>query len=336
MITRLSTGRPVPRAENGRAVHAERVALEDDADRYRPLPPDPDALPRVLGRGDALGHGFSRQAVGRRLRSGTWRTLLPRTYLTVDSMTTSDRLTAALVFAGPGAALSGYAALWASGVRGVSVPTRVLVLVPPDNRVRSHSWVCVQRSYRPIVTQNWTGPRRVEVARAAADAARSLPSIDDVRALISRVVRDQHCTVGELAAELADGPRRDSALLRQAVAEVTDGAASAPEARAARILRRAGITGFVQNARLVLSNGSVRVVDFYWPQLRACLEIDSVEWHADALDWRRTWDRHLELTTDGHSVVHRPPSALRNAEQFAADVKAWLTARAVELGRRTA
>lgn len=148
--------------------------------------------------------------------------------------------------------------------------------------------------------------------------------LDDVRALVARMVQDGHCTVTDLGAELETGPRQGSAFLRAAVAEVGWGAASAPEARAARILRAAGVTGFVQNARVDLPNGLWRLVDFYWPALRACLEIDSVEFHSARDDWARTWDRHLELTTAGHSVIHRPPSALAHPERFVADIRAWL------------
>jgi hypothetical protein len=102
------------------------------------------------------------------------------------------------------------------------------------------------------------------------------------------------------------------------------GAASAPEAQAAGILRRAGITGFVQNARVRLPSGTIRVIDFYWPALRACLEIESIEWHSEPSDWSRTWDRHLDLTKFGYSVIHRPPSALKDPRTFVRDVTQWL------------
>lgn len=262
------------------------MTIEEVADRLCPIPPDADALPRVIARSAALERGISRQAISRRLRSGTWRAVLPRTYRRVESLGAADRLAAALTFAGDGSALSGQAALWASQVRQVVSPSQVLVLVAPDNRVHSREWVRVQRSYRPIVAQNWSGPRRVEAARAAADVARCARHLDDVRTVLARVVR----------------------------------------------LRRGGVTGFGQNVRLVLRGGVVGVVDFYWPRLRAALEIDSVEWHADSVDWRRTWERHLEVTASGISVVHQPPSALRDSARFVADIRAWLASRAAELG----
>ncbi len=240
---------------------------------------------------------------------------------------------AAVSYAGDGAALSGAAALVAAGVRRVVMPSHVLVVVPPDNCARSTSWVQVRRTVRPFVAEPWWRPRRVEIARATSDLAVTMRRLDDVRTLVARVVQDGHCTIPELGAELDAGPRRGSKHLRQALLEVGWGAASAPEAQAAVILREAGITGFQPNAELSLPDGSVRSVDFYWPKLRACLEIDSVEWHYEVDDWTGTWDRHLDLSKIGYSVIHRPPSALKDKERFVCDIRTWLAGREADLRR---
>jgi len=254
-------------------------------------------------------------------------------FLTAESLTEPDRWTAALAFAGEGAALSGSAALRASDVRRVVERPQILVLVPIANASTSHGWVRVRRTERAIPVLNWLGPRRVEIARAAADLALILRRTDDVRSLVARVVQDGHCTVAELGQELETGPRRGSANLRAALEEVGWGAESAPEARAARILRAAGIVDFEMNATLVLGAGVQRRVDFYWRDLRAVLEIDSVEFHFTREDWNSTLDRHMQLTTAGYSVIHRPPSALRDERRFVVDVRAWLAARRLELTR---
>ena len=257
--------------------------------------------------------------------------MLPRTYLTTGTFTSLDRLDAALIFAGPEAALSGAAALYASGVRQISMPDRVLVLVPPGGDGRSRNWLQVRATTRPFTVQLAPGPRRVEVARATADLALARRNLDDVRALVARVVQDGHCTLDELAAELESGPRRGSAHLRTALEEIGWGSASAPEARAARILRRSGIGGFEQNARIDLPDGGRRYLDFYWPALRAALEIDSVEYHFAREQYVATLDRHLQVTALGISVIHRPPSALRDEAGFVRDIRAWLAGREADL-----
>ena len=295
--------------------------------------PDPDALPRVIGRDEALRRGFTSRAVDHRIASGHWRRVLPRTYLTADTFTLLDRLNAALIFAGPESALSGAAALYASDVRQISMPDRILTLVPPGGDGRSRSWVQVRATARPFVAQLAPGPRRVTIARATADLALTRRRLDDVRALVARVIQDGHCTMDELTAEYESGPRRGSAHLRTALEEIGRGAASAPEARAARILRSAGIGGFEQNARIDLPGGGHRYLDFYWPVLRAALEIDSVEYHFAREQYVATLDRHLQLTALGISVIHRPPSALRDEAGFAHDIRAWLAGREADLRR---
>ena len=295
---------------------------------------DPDALPRVLSRDQAVDRGYSRHAIDRRVASGRWRRVLPHTYLTSDIFTWPDRLEAALAFAGPGTLLSGAAALSASGVRAARRPSTILVLAPPSSRVRSGGFVAVRATSRVPDRDPWPGPARAAVPRSAADHALTLRRIDDVRAVVAEVVREHKASLEELAAELRAGPRRGSALLRQALAEIAAGAASAPEAKAARLLRRAQLPEFEQNARIGLPDGSWYVADLYWRELRAILEIDSREYHFSPAGWRATMDRHLVLTTLGYSVVHRPPSALADPAMFIRDISAWLTGRAA--ARRTA
>lgn len=301
-----------------------------DSAQLDPYESDSGDVPRILTWSQARAYGYSRSAIEHRVRTGRWQRLLPRTYLAGDTITPRDRLHAALAYAGPGSALSGTAALHESGVRRVQLPSRVLVVVPASSQPASTARVEISRSSRPLKLEPW-GLRRVSPARAATDLALRSSSIDDVRTIVARVVQGGYCTLAAIGDELEAGPRRGSALLRQTLTEVGWGAASAPEARAASILRRAGVGDFIQNARIRLPSGQVRVIDFYWPRLRACLEIDSVEWHREPTAWSQTWDRHLELTTLGFSVIHRPPSAVKESEQFTRDIQRWLAARAQEI-----
>ena len=302
-------------------------------DRICPLPPLPDALPRVVSREQARALGYSRRAIEHRLATDRWRIVLPRVYLTVDTLTEVDRWVAALLFAGPGAALSGAAALRASEVGGIPPPDRILVLVPPPNRTGSAGWVQVRRTFRPIQLVQWHGPARVQVARAAADLALGLSSLDDVRAIVAKVVQQGHCSVADLGAELSAGPRNNSAFLRLALEEVGWGAESAPEARAARLLRRAGIAGFTANAWIRLLDGTWRRVDFYWPRLRAALEMDGKQWHLGPESWEKSLIRDVELGKVGIHGVHLPPSVLRNESRFVTDIREWLAGREADLRR---
>jgi len=253
---------------------------------------DPTALPRVLGRAAAHRRGYNPNMIAHRLTTGQWRRILPRTYLSVDTLTWPDRLTAALTFAGPGALLSGAAALADEGLRAVGRPSAILVLVPVSTRLRSTAWVRIRPTQRLPERAVLPGPARAPLSRAVADLA----------------------------------------LERRRLDEVTVGAWSAPEARAARVLRRAGVPPFEQNVRIDLPGGRFFVVDFLWRELKAILEIDSVEHHFDAPDRDATMDRHLVLETLGYSVVHRSPAVVqKQPAAFAGGIAAWLAARATGL-----
>lgn len=297
-----------------------------DLDELVPLR-DPTALPRVLSRSAALRSGIPDHVVEYRLRSGRWQRLLPRTYLTAPPATWPDRLFAATAFAGDGAMLSGAAVLHERGLRCVRRPREILVLVPSHSGARSVRWVRTRRTRRLPELDLRPGPPAATVARAVADYTLTCVDLDDVRAVVAEASRRQLCALDDVAAELTAGPRNGSAHLRRALLEVTAGAWSAPEARAAALLRRSGIPPFEQNARIELADRVV-LADFLWQDLRAVLEIDSVEHHLDPTGWRSTMDRHLALETAGYSVVHRPPSAVRlEPERFVRDIAQWLTAR---------
>jgi very-short-patch-repair endonuclease len=295
---------------------------------------DPSALPRILTRAGARALGYTDGMIQDRLERERWHRILPRTFHTADTVTFLDRQRAALAFAGEGAMLSGAAALADLGLRSVCEPPEsLLVLVPITTRLRSTSFARIRATKRLPEPDLRPGPACALVARAAADLALERRWLDDVRALIAEVVREQLCTVDELAAELADGPRNRSAHLRNAIEEVGGGAWSAPEALAARLMRTVRITGFEPNATVRLRDGRDLTVDFLWRRLRAVLEIDSAEHHEDPADDDYTSDRHLLLETAGFSVIHRKPRMIAaRPRAFTDGIAAWLAARAAELG----
>lgn len=293
-----------------------------------------DELPRVLTRSAARARGLSADQIDRRLARGRWSALLPGVYLTADSFTWLDRVRAGLLCGGPDALLTGAAALYVSDIK-IARPPTITVLVPRDVKRRCTEWLQIRRTaFLPApmpAPMPWPGPRRAPVARAVVDHALTCRRLDDVRTVVARAVRTNWCTVADIHDELAHAQCNGSALLRTALTDIgasASASASAPEARAARILRRNGIDGFVQNARVDYPGGFY-VADFLWPELRAVLEIDSVEYHLDPVDWRATMDRHLRLETLGYSVVHRPPSALADPSRFAGDIRQWLASRPV-------
>jgi very-short-patch-repair endonuclease len=294
---------------------------------------DPTRLPRILTRTQARSLGFTDGMIRHRVERERWHRILPRTFHTGDTVTYLDRQWAALAFAGDGAMLSGAAALSELGLRSIQRPESLLVLVPITTRLVSTAFVRIRPTKRLPERDLRPGPACAPVARAAADLALECRRLDDVRALIAEVVRKELCSIDELSADLESGPRNGSAHLRDAIEEIGGGAWSAPEARAARLMRTAGITGFQPNATIRLPEGRKVIVDFLWQGLHAVLEIDSAEHHESPPDDDYTSDRHLLLETAGYSVVHRKPRMIaKRPREFTDGIAAWLAARAAQLG----
>jgi hypothetical protein len=73
------------------------------------------------------------------------------------------------------------------------------------------------------------GPVRLAPApRAVADTAWQLSRLEDVRDVVADALRSGRCTVGDLTAELNEGPIRGSAALRSVPAEIAEEIRSTP------------------------------------------------------------------------------------------------------------
>jgi hypothetical protein len=67
----------------------------------------------VIGRAQALAAGMSSSAIGRRVAAGSWLRLYPQVFLATDhELTAEARLRGAVLWAGPGATVSGVSAAW--------------------------------------------------------------------------------------------------------------------------------------------------------------------------------------------------------------------------------
>ena len=163
-------------------------------------------------------------------------------------------------------------------------------------------------------------------ATAVADHSLEIARLDDVRAIVAEAVQRGLATPYDLEAEYVAGPRNDSKLLRIALEDLTAGARSAPEGRAACSLRKAKLGGFRQNAEVHVG-GRRFVADFLWEDVGAILEIDSREYHFTERDWQQTLRRDQILQGAGYAVLHVTPAQLRDEAQFIAMVRAWLLVR---------
>jgi hypothetical protein len=268
----------------------------------------------VVTRAQALSGGLTRSALNHRLRQGgPWRPLLPGVYLTVTGTPTLvQKEMAAVLYGGPHAVITGAAAL-----RHYRLPAPdseiTDILIPAARKRQSVLYVAVHRTTR--MPKMVFGPPLRDYAfpaRAAADAARWLTDLREVRAVVAGAVQGKGCTIAELADELRAGGIRDSALLRTVLAEVAEGVRSAPEADLRILIRKAELPMPMFNPRLYLLDGTfIAQPDAWWPEAGVAIEVDSKRWHFHAADWEHTMDRHTNLGQYSIVTLHFTPYKLR-------------------------
>jgi hypothetical protein len=268
---------------------------------------------RVIARGQALACGMTPGAVRHQTRAGgPWQRLMPGTYLAATGTpTTEQREIAALVHGGEGSVITGSAALRRHRIPAPDSPF-ITILIPARRRIQNADFVRVWRSTRiPRFVLDDHGVRIVFAARAVADTARDLGSLREVRAVVANAVQSRVCTISELAEELEHVPRRNSALLRQAIAEVREGVRSTIEAEFRDLILHAGLPVPMFNASVFDGRTFIAKPDAWWPEAGVAAEVDSREWHLSPADWERTTSRHTAMTEHGILVLHFTPSAIR-------------------------
>ena len=259
---------------------------------------------------------------------GPWQKLLPGIYVTVTGpVSFRQREVAALLHAGSRSVLTGLTAARRHGITALSGST-VDVLVPSTASPQSTGFVRVWRTWRMPEQVCVDGEIRYALpARAVADAARSLASAREVRALVAQVIQQQRCSIELLAIELEQGPTKGSALLRAALEEVRAGIRSAPEGDLRELIRRGRIPMPVFNARLYQGSTLVAVVDAWWEDAGVAAEVDSREYHYSAEDWQGTMRRHDRLVARGVLLLHFTPRQIRvSPEEVVAQIRAALEA----------
>lgn len=268
----------------------------------------------VVSRQQALACGMTRAALAHRARQdGPWQRLVHGVYLAqTGGPTVAQKEMAALLHAGPGSVLTGAAVLHGLGLT-TGEPGRFDVLVPATRRPGSVAFITVHRTTRMPQRVIREGRRSYALPpRALADAARFLTDLGEVRALIATAVQRGDCPLPALVRELAEGPRHDSARLRQVLAEVADGVRSVAEAEFRHLIQRVGLPAPMFNARLFGADGVfIACPDAWWPEAGVAAEVDSRQWHLSPAGWERTLRRHAEMSSHGILVLHFTPGQIR-------------------------
>jgi hypothetical protein len=264
----------------------------------------------VVARRQALKYGLTSSKLRHRIRAdGPWQRVLPGVYSTRTGVVTPEqRQMAALLYAGPGAVLTG---AWA--VRRYRLECAGLneadILVPAKSRVQSYGWVRIQHTARmPSGISSTMGIVFAPLTRAVADAARRMTRPEDVRALVCTALQKGNISLQALVAELSAGPSAGSGLLRAAIAELAEGVRSEAERDLKVRIDRSDLDKPMYNARLYLPDGTfLCMADLWWPRAGVVGEVDSRQYHMSAKDHEYTVDRHNKMEAVGIHVLHFLP-----------------------------
>ncbi|UWZ38626.1 hypothetical protein Drose_10525 [Dactylosporangium roseum] len=153
--------------------------------------------------------GITRGRLRWELETGRWQTVLPSVYAMFSGVLRErQRLIAALLFGGPGAYLTGAAALGVHGFRNVPRDPSIRVLIPHERRIRSSGFVRVHRTTRPDPFARQDGALRLtSPERSVVEAALRCDDPRQVRAMVAESVQAGFCTVNDLVREVGHAPR---------------------------------------------------------------------------------------------------------------------------------
>jgi hypothetical protein len=283
----------------------------------------------VVGRGQALDCGVSRNAVGYLLRQdGPWRKIVPGVYATTTGdMTPDQRAMAALLHAGPRSVITGAVAVRRHHLRCAGL-NEVDVLVPRGVRVQSTGFVRIIHTSRMPESFYSTGQIRFALpARAVADAARGMARIGDVRAVVAEAVHRGRCDLASLMTELTEGPSTGSRAFRIALGEIGDGIRSAAEANLKELIDGSDLERPMYNPSLYAADGTfLGKPDAWWQRAGVGAEVDSRQYHLSPDDYERTTMRHNRLEGYGINLLHFLPSTLKQkSPTVIADLRGAIT-----------
>jgi hypothetical protein len=185
----------------------------------------------VVHRTQALSNGLTPRAVAHRLAARMWRLLLPDVYLThPGDPSRRQKLIAALLYAGPDAAIDDVDALHFYGVRAVNVDDNLVrVVVPEHSSARSRGFVVVRRTRAPIAVVSTERARYLNLAAALMATTRRAGRPQRVLAILSDAVQRRLVTFDELLIAHIQATRRNAKFADDALEHIAAGVRSAPE-----------------------------------------------------------------------------------------------------------
>ncbi len=257
--------------------------------------------------------GVSRVQVRHQLTRG-WRMVLPKVVATSPGgLDSTQRLVAALLYAGEGAVIGGATAAAWHGVTSAGAAGPVHVEVPHARKPADAGFVVIRRT-RASDQHAWSRPPLVVVSRqrAVATAARECRLERDAIAVVLEAVQRRLVRLDDLRTELECGPRAGSGQLRRAIEAAEQGAWSAPEADLFELMRRSRVLPRAWLNPELVTAGGLRLPrpDAWFDDVALAVQVHSHRYHSDPDDWEATVMTDGLLVECGVVVIAVTPRAI--------------------------
>ena len=274
-----------------------------------------------------MAGGLSASAFEWRLDRGTWQIVLPGVVVAHNGVVTfAEKVQAAVLYGGDGAAVSGDALIHLTKPRG-DAPAKIDVAVMASCQVAPHDFLVSHRCSRLAdLTQPVHTPQQLRIAPGVLHAAAWAATDRAGEWRVASAVQRRLVTVPRLRTALKELPRLPR---RRGIQLVLDdielGAHARTELDFLAFLRRNGLPLPDQLQFKVRANG-VRYLDAWWEAQRVAAEIDGTH-HMDVGSWDEDTlrsnavlvaardDRVMLLRVTAGNMRHKEPEL---AEQFRA------------------
>lgn len=277
---------------------------------------------------DALG--VSQKAIRAQLAAERWTEWGTHVLLLHNFVPSRRQLMwAAVLDAGPPAALASHTSLELAGFRAFAAEAELIhLIVPRGAKVLPHPQIVVHESRR--VRPEWHvldgGPPRTPTARSAIDAAAWQPWPRFACSLIAAAVQQRLCTPDELDQALrVVGRVRHKQHLRDTVRELAGGSEAMSELDLVRACRRHGLVEPDRQVRRTDRDGRPRYLDAVWRLANGrtvVLEVDGRH-HVEVEQWQDDVRRERSIVVDGAQVLRATSIEVRTEpERLIADLRA--------------
>ncbi len=283
----------------------------------------------VISRQQAFEVGVTTKAIEWKLRSGAWQRLQPGIYATFTGEPAREaRLWAAILRAGPGAALSHESAAEIQGL--IDKPVREIhVSVPAERRPGQTTkirGVTIHRSRRlvPQWQPPWQLPRTT-VEDTVLDLIAAARTFDDAYGWISRAVGRQLTRPQSLSKALTARSRmRWRAWIAAALEDAADGVHSPLERHYVHGVERAhGLPQAQRQAKRRVGSG-IRYLDNLYAKYGVCVELDGLAAHPAENRWQDTRRDNANLVAGARTLRYGWPDTTQHRCRTASEIAAAL------------